>query len=180
MFHNPVLSPHSAEHIQHIIIPRLYEHFPALISQQCKDIKSGHEAQQAELRDVSDDSGRAAMSLFITASIATYRPDSAESAEMVDQLCLHTEAWLLWLQIFRTVCRGDSDIERLTTLSKAILKSAALAGNGYGDCEKSTWTEEHESNLLQVSRMVWNRESIHNSLSGYHCAEQRTRQLGRF
>jgi len=91
---------------------------------------SEQEAQQAELGDVSDESDRAAMGRFITASIATYRPDSAESAEMVHQLCLHTEAWLLWLQIFRRVCRGDSDIKRLTLLSKAILRTAALARNG--------------------------------------------------
>jgi len=117
---------------------------------------SEHYPSQAEPSAMPN---RAAMSRLITASIAAYQPDSAESAGMVDQLCLHIEAWLLWLQIFRTVCRSDSDVERLTALSKAILRAAALAGAGYGDCEKSTWIEEHESNLLQVSRMIWDRRS---------------------
>jgi len=85
--------------------------------------------------------------------IATYQPNSTDG--VVDQLCLHTDAWSVWNSIFTTVCEVGADVPLLATLSEAILKTAAAAGPR----ERETWYRHHVRELLMQSRESWDGQS---------------------
>jgi len=83
--------------------------------------------------------------------IAAYQSEGIYSAGIVDQFCFHTQPWVVWYEIFGAVCRISADVQRLATLSAAILRSAAAEVR-----EEEDSADSHLSKLLMQSRESWN------------------------
>ena len=61
----------------------------------------------------------------------------------------------MWYEIFGAVCRVSADVQRLATLSAAILRSAAATETH----EEEDSADSHLSKLLMQSRESWDVKS---------------------
>jgi len=93
--------------------------------------------------------------------IAAYVSDSVTNADVVDQLCFHTRAWVVWYEIFGAVCRIRADVQLLATLSDEILRAAAAAKAHEEEDEDDTWADSHTGKMLMQSRESWDRKLRH-------------------
>jgi len=87
--------------------------------------------------------------------IAAYRPHDADASNVAETLCLHTEVWLTWHELFAAASSRYANVEVLAALSEAILRNAATAGvreEAIGEFDEITWTDHHVDTLLMESR----------------------------
>jgi len=104
-----------------------------------------------QLQEPPSSEDRAAIARLIIA----YQPDSDDSSSIVNTLCLHTYIWLLWNEAFDMICYKNADVDRLTTMTVAIMELAEVTG----EIENSTVFDDHRTLLSYQSRESWHGET---------------------
>jgi len=145
------VTPNSSRFVKHILHTINSRYVNTALGSYChpyKGIMSQHYPTQAELEAQPD---RVAAQRLI----ASYRPHSADASSISETLCLHTDVWITWHELFAAASSRHADMKVLADLSEAILRTAATAGireEAVGKFDEITWTDHHVDTLLMESR----------------------------